>query len=730
MSRSHWLNRLGILAFAIVSPLHAAEPAWVHVNNPTAAEVAGKFKNPPAEYANSVTWGWNGPMTEDVIVRDLDALHERGLRVATIEAGYRMDSAPYLSEEWFKLIRFACVEAQKRGMKLIIIDEGKYPSGFVNGKYTRERPDLRMQALVGPPAVQVAGGQVFERDVETNVLSAIAFSGNRSMSVPIENRKIRWTAPDGANWTIQIAAHDFRTPQTRAVVDANQAKTTANSMGDLINPEATRLFIEWTHEQYKKHVGDMFGKVILGFRGDEPEMTGVPWTPSIAEEFKKRKGYDVTPYLASFLAGGGGGGRGGGSAIVISEEQRRAKADYFDVWGELFGANFFDTQADWCAANGVVATTHLNNDHNLPGLVGTTADFFRPMKKYQVPGVDVIWSQVYPGKVAEFVRFPSSASHVNGRSRALSESFAAYNADEPATYEVVNFAVNYQLARGINLFEFMFFTSSFAGPRTSVRGYMGDARFPELAAYTNRLTYILAQGKPMAQVALYCPTMSIWLNDRVSNDSLMYVAQHLSDNQRDFDVVDDASFADGMKLEGGAFINRSSQAYRAVVIPASTAMSEKALERLQAFARAGGKVVFVGYQPTLAVGKNFKDAQPPKDLSWAVHEPLGEVSAKVLAALPKSDVTFDKANPAVKVMHRQWKDSDAYFFFNESDQPQTIAATVEGKGQVQTWDAFKAQISPLVGVAAANGSIQLPMQFSAHEAKLIVIGNPVSMAAR
>ena len=44
-----------------------------------------------------------------------------------------------------------------------------------------------------------------------------------------------------------------------------------------------------------------------------------------------------------------------------------------------------------------------------------------------------------------------------------------------------------------------------------------------------------------------------------------------------------------MKLQGGEFINASGQSYRAVIIPASTAVSKAALDRLQTFAKAGGK---------------------------------------------------------------------------------------------------------------------------------------------
>lgn len=705
----------------------AAERPWQKISNPSAAEVAQKFNKPPSESCNTVTWGWNGPMTEEVIARDLETLHARGLRIATIEAGYRMDNAPYLTEEWFKLIRFAATEAKKRDMRLIIIDEGKYPSGFVNGKYTLERPDLRMKAIGQPQRIMVPAGQAFQRDLPPEAISAIAFNGDNGTAIPLDisSGKINWTAPAG-RWEVIIGTWRYATPQTRAVRTPDGAKTTDNSMGDLIDPEASRLFIEWTHEQYKKHVGDLFGDVIIAFRGDEPEMTGIPWTPKIAEEFKKRKGYDVRDYMAAFTFPNN----------QITDQQRRAKADYYDVWGELFAKYFFDAQADWCAANGIEATTHLNNDHQMPALVRTTADFYRAMRKYQIPGVDVIWNQVWPGKVAEFVRFPSSAAHVNGRPRALSESFAAFT--PPAAIEEARFGVNYQLVRGINMFEFMFFMSSAgrgngrgdaaaAAPATApttarARGYMTDQQFPQLAAYTNRMTYVLAQGRPAAQVAVYMPTMGIWMGESAGNTAMLAVAQALSDTQRDFDFVDDEAVARSMKLTGDTFVNASQQSYRAVIVPAAGAISKAALDRLQAFAKAGGKVIFLGAAPSLVVDKNFLDAKPPTDLSWAVLEPTGEVSEKVLAALPKSDVVFDQPNLAVKVMHRTWRDSEVYFFFNESDQKQTCNASVIGRGSPQLWDAYNAKISPIAGTASSNGSTKFPLEFEPYGAKLIVIG--------
>jgi hypothetical protein len=403
-------------------------------------------------------------------------------------------------------------------------------------------------------------------------------------------------------------------------------------------------------------------------------------------------------------------------------------------------------QAEWCAANGVEYTLHLNNDHNMPALVRSTGDFFKAMRHVEIPGIDVIWNQVWPGKVADFPKFASSAAHLYGHPRALSESFAAFT--PPPTLEQARFGVNYQLVRGITLFEFMFYGSSVPRTRTAgaatrpaaapnanasattpspqpqtqrPRRYLDEPEFPALATYTHRAGYLLSQGKPAAQIAVYCPTSSFWLGDDEPNTTMMKVAQQLSEAQRDFDFADENALASELKLEDGAFKNLSGQSYRAVIVPGAKAISRAALDRLKSFAKAGGVVVFVGSDPALIDEKTFLDASAPGDLSWARHEPSGEITAAVLAALPKADVVLDEPAPAVKVMHRKLADADVYFFFNEGEEKQTREAQLAGKGDVWLWDANTGAIARLAGARSNLGAARIPLVLDRYEAKIIVI---------
>jgi len=75
-----------------------------------------------------------------------------------------------------------------------------------------------------------------------------------------------------------------------------------------------------------------------------------------------------------------------------------------------------------------------------------------------------------------------------------------------------------------------------------------------------------------------------------------------------------------------------------------TVITRTGLARLQEFAKAGGKVIFVGKTPTLVLDKTFMDAKEKPDLSFAtLIESSGDITPAVIAALPRPDVKLDSA---------------------------------------------------------------------------------------
>lgn len=711
-----------IIAALCFSTAIFAQHSWSGIHHTSLKEAESNFSNPPAEFASHVIWGWEGPMDIETIRHDLDSIKTKGFRSVIFEAGYHLPYQ-YLSDEWFEGIRTGVMEAKARGLKVWLIDEGKYPSGFAGGKFSKERPELRMKAIVTHATLHVdKGATLVDQEVDPRAFSAVAVSksGAPDRIVEIKDHKISFVA--GLDeWDILLVGSDYRTGQTRAVNNPTGGKDTTNSLCDYLSPEAVRQFIDWTHEQYKKYLGDEFGKTLLGFRGDEPDFGYIPWTPKLVEEFVARKGYDPTPWFACLMSSN------------QSVAEKKFRADCWDVWSELFAINFFKQQADWCEENGLAHITHLNNDHNMPACIRISGSMFRDLSNVQIPGIDAIWNQIWPGTVNDYPKFASSISHVYGKPRTFSESFAAYNPNP--TVPQARYAVNYQITRGINFFEFMFWMAGSKGT-----SWMSDPTMKGLNDYTNRATYLMAQGVPGARIAVYYPTSTFWLDNQSVNTDLVNMAEILLKHQRDFDWVDDDAFTEALKVGTGFFENKSGQRYYTLIIPSSDAISEGAWEKIQEFASRGGKVLFWGRRPHLLVGKTFKDAGVLPLMEKCLEEPSPTWTSTVAAAMPEPEMSLvierpvlpkgqrapqgaQAEEPATNFVHytrRVMPDGDLYFIFNEGEKEAVIKADFDKVGTVREWNADEGTVKA-IEAAKENGKTRIEMTLKPWEARIISI---------
>jgi hypothetical protein len=664
------------------------------------------------------------------IVRDLDRLAANGVFVFNMSPG--RGEPKYLSPEHMSQVKFAVQEAARRGMKLWIQDECDYPSGFAGGKISQEYPQLTMQGLDADIRISVMPGQTLTMPVPPDTLAALAVfaSTGAIQNVPIPSSGIKWTAPappPGAAgypkpWELVLIRHMFRSSPTRSSnrADGTRAKDSLYSLIDYLNPDATRAFLKITHETYKQAVGDEFGKTILGFFGDEPDYTGfMPWTPKLLDEFRRRKGYDLQPYLPLLFA------------PKMTPEAWRVKADYWDVWSGIFRDSFFGVQADWCARNNVEYLVHLNHEEDMlrpevpEDLIRNEGDFFRDMRHPQVPGIDNL-SQLVPRAVHtpdgtwnvnnNFPKLASSAAHLFGKPKVWTESGGGPGIDG-------KYSLDYQLVRGINAMQIRIPLprGGPAGPGGAPSAVPPQA--PMLAWYTNRAGYLMAIGRPAAQVGLYHPANSMWMGDEAADRGTTKLGWQLFEHQVDWDYFDEQSLTSVATIENGGFKNLSGQTYKAIVVPSSTVITRAGLERFQAFVKVGGKVIFVGKTPTLVVDKTFMSATDVPDLSFAtLIEPSGDITPRVLAALPTPDVKLDAEFPRLTYTHRNWRDAEMYFFCNESDKAESRVATVAGRGQAQAWDLATGEIHPIAGATAESDAVRFPLVLAAYEAKVVVIG--------
>ena len=68
----------------------------------------------------------------------------------------------------------------------------------------------------------------------------------------------------------------------------------------------------------------------------------------------------------------------------------------------------------------------LEHEEILPQLALANGDYFKNFRHIQVPGIDIIWHQLWMDNPANFPKLASSAAHLYGFPRSMCEAFAAY----------------------------------------------------------------------------------------------------------------------------------------------------------------------------------------------------------------------------------------------------------------------------------------------------------------
>ena len=720
---------------AILSACAMAQQPWQKIQMLTAAEVTERWATPPPEYGPEPYYGLNGAVDETVIRRDLDTMKSFGYRAVTVQAGYGMPFA-YLSPDYFKFFRTFVEEAKRRNMRVWIVDDSGYPSGFAGGKFTELKPEMRMQALVAAQRIPATLGEPVRATPGPAAVAVTAMNADdgATVTVPVTGGSIDWSAPPG-HWTVVVVEHQFRTSPTRSDTNPKRVKDGTQSLEDYLDPVATAQYLAFTHEEYKKAVGDEFGKTIMGFRGDEPDysISGLPWTPKFFDRFTQIKGYDVRPYLAAFLQP---------RDAKLTDAQLRAKADYYDVFSQMFRDGFFKPQGDWCAANHLEYQVHLNHEEMEMDLTRSEGEFVRDMQYVQVPGIDSIWHQIWKDTISDFPRLAASASHVYGHPRAFTESFAAYR-PEPDV-DMARYILNEQFVRGVNLVETMYFPAT-STPNAHKSPYMEDSAYPALLTYVQRVSYLMSMGRPAASVALYLPSSSMWMGDAAADTAFVSTERMLSELQIDFDIVNDDALAKDLTAERGTFETASGSHYQTVILPNVSLLSQAALNRLHSFASGGGHVLFLGRTPSLISGRTILDARTPTsaDFSWASSvsgelpptptppaqppptPPTAQavpdaIAQAVRAVVPSPDVVLDKPDNALRVMHRRLKDAHVYLLFNEGAEDSNHMLTLRGDGKrVEIWDPQTGRISPVNG-KPSKGAIDIQIKLKPYETEVLV----------
>ncbi|MBE6561637.1 MAG: hypothetical protein E7662_10985 [Ruminococcaceae bacterium] len=540
---------------------------FTHTNQPINEQKfsCDALREPRTEFYPAFSWVWNAPLSREEIRRQLDLYVANDVRMLYIlpePKGFRPTTMPtnmepdYLTEEYFAMYRFAAEYAYEKGMQLWLYDEGGWPSGSACGQVLKNKPHL------------------FCRLMQTREVPSPYTPGEGALAAFCGGKRIRAGFESDAPIT-----EFYHTPAlTPALIN----------YPNISDAEAVDEFIRLTHEQYKKHIGHMFGKSITAVFTDEPKTGLLGYPQGFEEKFRERYGYDLLDHLPELIVD---------TALDADEAGEKVRIDYTDLLAEVFAENYFLKCRTWCRENRMLFTGHLNGEDATLRKGAGYHHIMRQMRCFDMPGIDTIWRQIFPGQKNHFFpRFASSAGNQTGNPYTMSESFSIYGAG--LTFDQMRYIMLYQMSRGISMINIMLMSFSFDG---IFRKEARPAFMPLLptwkhlrdyCGYTARMSWLMSLGVPENRCAVYMPMRDLWAGGshaRAAANSFDSAVYALEAQHSPCDIIED-DFLETARIENGALVTGTA-AYTAVVIPSHVNVTGTSRQVLDAFRSAGGLVV-------------------------------------------------------------------------------------------------------------------------------------------
>ena len=107
-----------------------------------------EFINPPREFSLMPFWFWNDTLTDQELLRQVADFEAHGVYGFVIHPRIGLpEDQGWLSPAMIHSMKLVIEEAGRRGMYVILYDEGMYPSGSSSGQVVACNPDHAARGL-------------------------------------------------------------------------------------------------------------------------------------------------------------------------------------------------------------------------------------------------------------------------------------------------------------------------------------------------------------------------------------------------------------------------------------------------------------------------------------------------------------------------------------------------------------------------------------------------------
>ena len=509
---------------------------------------------------------------------------------------------------------------------------------------------------------------------------------------------LQWDVPPG-RWLVQRWGH------------SNTGARNGPAPKEGTGWECDKLSKAGADAHFDGYIGRLSGKggplasgLLKGLLTDSWECHTQTWTPGLDRAFKRRRGYDLLPWLPALCG------------YVVGDEQRteRFLRDWRSCINDMLVENFYGRLAERARRNGLALSLETASGDVFPG------DIMEYYKYADVPMCE-FWQPRSEFFVGSFdfkpVKPCVSAARLYGKSRVGAEAFTSFALTWNEHLDMLKNVANMHFAEGVTHLVFHTYThnprTDWLPPGTSfgsgigtpfLRGQTWWRHMPEFTAYLARCGYLLERGRPVSDVLWY-------LGDEQNHKPPQ--GAPFPDGYR-YDYCNPDVLLNRLSVRDGRLVTPQGLSYRMLWLRDCPRMLPETLERLLALVKKGA--VVVGGPPqglaTLSGG-----AKAESRFRKAVSALWGETGqpgmrmigkGRVIAGVPLSEALLqqgvepDVIGAGAVWTHRQAEGADWYFVAATARQGFRGALGFRASGAVELWDPLTGASKP-VGVLRRYG---------------------------
>ncbi|MCC7373404.1 MAG: hypothetical protein IT581_02020 [Verrucomicrobiales bacterium] len=695
---------LALLTFSLVnlfSPLIAPSA------EPSNADLAKGFQRPPASARPWVYWFWlNGNITSNGITADLESMKRVGIGGALImevDQGAPVGPIDFMSDRWRALFSHVHREANRLGIEInmnndagwngsggpwirpeqsmqkVVFSEthvvgpihfdGPLPQPETVAGFYRDITVLafpttgsnRIDGIRGKAAFDVAGGSSIERSPWPTDATV---SRQRLLTLTFDSTSKRATGdlPAG-NWTLVRFGHTStgieNAPAPKSGRGLECDKLSAAGMEAQFAGMMAKLADDNPASSRQTHPG------LVATHIDSWENGSQNWSDTLRDEFRQRRGYDLTPFLPVLT----------GRVVDSLEISTRFLRDLRQTVSDLVIDHYATRMRDLAHAQGLRFTVEA---------YGGPCDSIPYAGRSDEP-MGEFWT---PSGAIETCRAMASAGHIYGKRIIGAEAFTSGDQERWREHPaLLKSHGDRAFCEGINRFVFhRYALQPWTQPDRRPGMTMGPwgqhyertqtwwEWTPAWHEYLARCQFLLRQGLFVADVCYVQPELP---------------PQGPGDHPRDgyaWDECTAEAVLERMQVQDGQVVLPDGMRYRLLVLPNSESMTPGLLRKVRELVNAGATVLGPKpqFSPSLTdypacdaeVTRLAAELWGPSDGRQITEHPLGK--GRVLwgptpaQALKAVGVPPDfTSSHGLSRLHRRTADADLYFVAN----PKPVALT-------------------------------------------------------